>query len=135
MKSRHQNFLLPLSYAAILGGCATLIGTSTNLIVSGLVVDQTIVQDLEPLNIFDFIWVGFPMIIIGYLYFMFWGYRLLPERKHPLDDIHGTTRKYLIETQIRKKSKLIGKNVGESELRDLKGLYLVEIQRNEKRFL
>lgn len=128
-----SKFLIPLSYAAILGGCATLIGTSTNLIVSGLVVDQTIVQDLEPLNIFDFIWVGLPMIIIGYLYFMFWGYRLLPERKQPLDDMQGTNRKYLIETQIRKKSKLIGKNVGESELRDLKGLYLVEIQRNEKK--
>lgn len=128
-----SKFLIPLSYAAILGGCATLIGTSTNLIVNGLVVDQDIVQNLEPLNIFDFVWVGVPMIIIGYLYFMFWGYRLLPERKHPLDDIEGTNRNYLIETQIRKKSRLIGKNIGESGLRDLKGLYLVEIQRNEKK--
>lgn len=128
-----SKFLIPLSYAAILGGCATLIGTSTNLIVNGLVVDQDIVQNLEPLNIFDFVWVGVPMIIIGYLYFMFWGYRLLPERKHPLDDIQGTNRNYLIETQIRKKSRLIGKNIGESGLRDLKGLYLVEIQRNEKK--
>jgi len=128
-----SKFLIPLSYAAILGGCATLIGTSTNLIVSGLVVDQTIVKDLAPLNIFDFIWVGFPMIFIGYLYFMFWGYKLLPERKHSLDDTQETNRSYLIETQIRRKSKLIGKNVGESELRDLKGLYLVEIQRNEKK--
>lgn len=128
-----SKFLIPLSYAAILGGCATLIGTSTNLIINGLVVDQDIVQNLEPLNIFDFVWVGVPMIIIGYLYFMFWGYRLLPERKHPLDDIEGTNRNYLIETQIRKKSRLIGKNIGESGLRDLKGLYLVEIQRNEKK--
>lgn len=128
-----SKFLIPLSYAAILGGCATLIGTSTNLIINGLVVDQDIVQNLEPLNIFDFVWVGVPMIIIGYLYFMFWGYRLLPERKHPLDDIQGTNRNYLIETQIRKKSRLIGKNIGESGLRDLKGLYLVEIQRNEKK--
>lgn len=134
---RHEispsKFLIPLSYAAILGGCATLIGTSTNLIVSGLVVDQTIVEDLEPLNIFDFVWVGVPMIIIGYLYFMFWGFKLLPERKRSNNDTQEINRSFVVETQIRKNSKLVGKNVGESGLRDLKGLYLVEIQRNEKK--
>ena len=68
-----SKFMMPLSYAAILGGCATLIGTSTNLIVNGLVVDQNIIPGLEPLKIFDFVAVGLPMIIIGWLYIIFFG--------------------------------------------------------------
>ena len=66
-----SKFLMPLSYAAILGGCATLIGTSTNLIVNGMVIDQTIIHGLESLNIFDFAYVGVPMIIIGFFYLLF----------------------------------------------------------------
>ena len=62
-----SKFLIPLSYAAILGGSATLIGTSTNLIVNSMVINQTILPDLEKLNMFDFAWVGIPMIIIGAL--------------------------------------------------------------------
>lgn len=62
-----SKLLIPLSYAAILGGCATLIGTSTNLVVNSLVVDQKIIPGLKPLNIFDFSLVGVPMIIVGIL--------------------------------------------------------------------
>ena len=63
-----SKLLIPLSYAAILGGCITLIGTSTNLIVNGLVLEQEIIPGLPSLNMFDFFWVGFPMLIIGFLY-------------------------------------------------------------------
>ncbi|MBN2812794.1 MAG: hypothetical protein JXQ80_01890, partial [Bacteroidales bacterium] len=70
-----SKFLIPLSYASILGGSATLIGTSTNLIVSSMVIDQTIIPDLEPLSMFDYAWVGLPMILVGTLYLVLVGNR------------------------------------------------------------
>ena len=124
-----SKLLIPLSYAAILGGCATLIGTSTNLIVNGLVTDQFIIPELEPLEIFDFATVGIPMIVIGFLYMFFIGDRLLPTKKDVLEDIVTTPREYMVEVQIREGSEMIGKTVGEAGLRNLKGLFLVEIIR------
>lgn len=128
-----SKLMMPLSYAAILGGCATLIGTSTNLIVNGLVVDQEILPDLRSLRIFDFVYVGIPMIIIGFLYLFFWGEKLLPSREKLDEDSPENNRTYLIETQVRKNSDLIGKTIEESGLRNMKGLYLVEIQRDNRK--
>lgn len=124
-----SKFLMPLSYAAILGGCATLIGTSTNLIVNGMVVDQTIIPGLESLNIFDFAYVGVPMIFIGFIYLLFFGEKLLPEKDDVLNEFSKNTREYLVEAEIRKDSQLIGKTIEEAGLRNLKGLFLVEIIR------
>ncbi len=124
-----SKFLMPLSYAAILGGCATLIGTSTNLIVNGMVVDQTIIPGLESLNIFDFAFVGVPMIFIGFLYLLFFGEKLLPAKEDIIDEFTQNTREYLVEAEIRKTSQLIGKTIEEAGLRNLKGLFLVEIIR------
>ncbi|MDA3953341.1 MAG: SLC13 family permease [Bacteroidales bacterium] len=124
-----SKFLMPLSYAAILGGCATLIGTSTNLIVNGLVVDQTIIPGLKSLNIFDFAFVGVPMIIIGFFYLLFFGEKLLPAKEDILDEFTQNTREYLVEAEIRRDSQLIGKTIEEAGLRNLKGLFLVEIIR------
>ncbi len=128
-----SRLLMPLSYAAILGGCATLIGTSTNLIVNGLVVDQEILPDLRSLRIFDFVYVGIPMILIGFLYLFFWGEKLLPSKEKLDEDSPENNRTYLIETQVRKNSDLIGKTIEESGLRNMKGLYLVEIQRDNRK--
>ncbi|WP_245625912.1 SLC13 family permease [Marinifilum fragile] len=66
-----SKLLIPLSYAAILGGCITLIGTSTNLIVNGMVKDQTIVTGLESLSMFSFAYVGLPMMFIGAIYLLY----------------------------------------------------------------
>jgi di/tricarboxylate transporter len=124
-----SKLLIPLSYAAILGGCATLIGTSTNLIVNGLVTDQYIIPGLKPLEIFDFAAVGVPMIVIGFLYMLFLGGRLLPAKKDVLENVEATPREYMVEVQIREGSDMIGKTVDEAGLRNLKGLFLVEIIR------
>ena len=127
-----SKLLLPLSYAAILGGCVTLIGTSTNLIVNGMVIDQAIFPDMEPLGMFDFFWVGFPMLIIGFLYLFFFADKLLPNRKALSKSIIGAERKYLVEAVIRKKSKLIGKTIYESGLGCEHGLFLAEVVRGNK---
>lgn len=129
-KSHVSKLLIPLSYAAILGGCITLIGTSTNLIVSGLVVDQKIVPGLAPLNMFDFFWVGFPMLIIGFLYVFFFGNKLLPDNEDVIDSFVSHQREYIVETVIKKGSPLHGKTIKQANLRNLKGLYLSRIYRN-----
>ncbi len=125
-----SKLMIPLSYAAILGGCATLIGTSTNLIVNGLVVEQQGVEGLKELALFDFFWVGGPMIIVGILFMLLIGKHLLPNRKDVITDFSRKRREYLVEVQIRPGSQLIGKTIEEAELRNLKGLFLVEIHRN-----
>ncbi|MCB0807153.1 MAG: SLC13 family permease, partial [Bacteroidales bacterium] len=128
-----SKLLIPLSYAAILGGCATLIGTSTNLIVNGLVTDEQIVPGLEPLELFDFTLVGLPMIIVGSVYLIFFGNRLLPAKKDVIDDFSSKAREYLVEAELRSNSKIIGKTLEEAGLRSLKGLYVVEISRGVHR--
>jgi di/tricarboxylate transporter len=129
-----SKLLIPLSYAAILGGCATLIGTSTNLIVNGLVTDQLIVPDLKPLGIFDFTIVGLPMIILGSIYLILFSNKLLPSKVDAMAEFSSQPREYLVEAQVRTNSKIIGKTVEGAGLRNLKGLFLVEISRGDQRF-
>ncbi len=126
-----SKLLIPLSYAAIIGGCATLIGTSTNLIVNGLVAEQHIIPDMPTLALFDFAWVGVPMIIVGALYMVFFGTRILPSKQAAIEHFTSGQREYLVHAFIRNDSNLIGKTILEAGLRDLKGLYLAEIIRGE----
>ena len=123
-----SKLLIPLSYAAILGGCVTLIGTSTNLVVNGMAVEA----GLEPLSIFDFTAVGLPMMIIGIGFLILFGNRLLPDYQKKLDEIVKEDREYFVETQVKEGSDIIGKSIEQANLRNLKGLYLVEIIRNEQ---
>lgn len=125
--------LLPLSYATMLGGTITLIGTSTNLVVNGLAQEAAKTNPGIPsLGLFDFTPVGLPIAIVGILYLYFIGTKLLPARKNPLDDIKEKTREYIVETVVPGGSKYIGKSIDEASLRNLRGLYIVEIIRNNK---
>lgn len=124
-----SKLLIPLSYAAILGGCITLIGTSTNLIVNGMVKDQTIVTGLESLSMFSFAYVGVPMMFIGAAYLLFVSKKLLPDKEDILGDFSENTRKYIVEAHVKPNSDLIGKSIEEADLRNLKGLYLFQINR------
>jgi di/tricarboxylate transporter len=121
-----SKLLIPLSYAAILGGCMTLVGTSTNLVVNGMAVDA----GFDSLNIFDFAWVGFPMIIVGGLYLTFFADKILPSHKDAMDELKEGWREYFVETVIKADSPLIGKTVLEAGLRSLSGNFLVEIVRS-----
>ncbi|MBE0654301.1 MAG: SLC13 family permease, partial [Bacteroidales bacterium] len=130
-----SRFLMPLSFAAILGGCATLIGTSTNLIVNGLVEDQTILPGLKPLKIFDFTSVGLPMMVLGFLYFWIFGKRLLPDRGIEVTASGGASREYIIETKVRMGSHLVGKSLKEAGFVIDKSFNLLEIIRDEIKIL
>ena len=120
-----SKLLIPLSYAAILGGCMTLVGTSTNLVVNGMAVEA----GFESLDIFDFVWVGFPMVLIGGFYLTLFSDKILPSHKDAMDEFKEGWREYFVETEIAASSPLIGKTVLEAGLRSLSGNFLVEIVR------
>ena len=128
-----SKLLIPLSFAAILGGCVTLIGTSTNLIVSGMVKDQNIIPGLEPMGLFDFAIAGLPMLVLGTLFLVLFSNRLLPNREDAMTNFSDQSREYLIEAEIRPRSEIIGKTVEQANLRNLPGLFLVEITRGDER--
>ena len=119
-----SKLLIPLSYAAILGGCATLIGTSTNLIVNGLATEA----GFDSLNIFDFTWVGVPMAVFGIGYLALTR-NLLPNRKDRVEGFITRSREYLVEVSVKEQSSLVGKTVENAGLRNLDNVFLVEIVR------
>lgn len=123
-----SKFLIPLSYAAIFGGLCTLIGTSTNLVVHGLLLDH----GLEGFSFFEIGKVGLPVAIIGILYFSIGGHRLLPKRKDIMTQFGEHTREFVVEMKVDPEYPNIGRSIEEANLRHLKGLYLFQIIRDEK---
>ncbi|UFS62274.1 SLC13 family permease [Sulfurimonas sp. HSL-3221] len=117
--------MIPLSYAAIFGGTMTLIGTSTNLIVNGFVVDA----GLTPLSLFDFIYVGLPLAVAGGLFLSLFGSKLLPTYA-----TKGRTQeeRYFLEARVGSDSPLAGKTIQENGLRSMEQLFLAEVMRGER---
>ena len=129
-----SRLLLPLSYLSILGGTCTLIGTSTNLVVNGLMTDAYTADpekwaQLEPMTMFEIGRAGVPYAIIGVLYLYFVGRKLIPERKDFLMNLGDTAREYLANMRVDTGCPLVGQNVEAAGLRHLDGLFLVEIIR------
>jgi len=122
-----SRLLLPLSYAAILGGTCTLIGTSTNLVVDGMMQKQ----GMAGFHIFDLAWIGLPLLVAGSLFLVFFAHRLLPERKGFVEQLDHA-REYHVEMRIPAGSPLQNKTIQEAGLRHLKYGYLTDIQRGER---
>ncbi len=125
LKIPSSKLLIPLSYAAILGGTCTLIGTSTNLVVNGLVVDA----GLPPLSMFEIAKIGVPSAILGFLFLLIAGPRLLPDRSSA-KSAFANPREYTLELIIPSGSVLTGKTIEQAGLRNLPGCYLVDIERS-----
>ena len=117
--------LMPMSFSSILGGASTLIGTSTNLIIAGLIVSA----GLSPLNIFAPTLVAVPAAIIGMFFLMTFGNRLLPAGTHEGDEY--AKRRYKAEFLVTEDSPLIGKTLQETGLFEAPGYQLVEYDRND----
>ncbi|WP_432462960.1 SLC13 family permease [Agarivorans sp. QJM3NY_33] len=118
-----SKLLLPLSYAAILGGTLTLIGTSTNLIVNSLLLEST----GQELGFFDFSLIGLAAVVCCGLTLAFFS-RYLPDHQREVDSYQS----YFIDAKIQQDSGLIGKSVEDNGLRHLESLFLVEIVRQGK---
>jgi di/tricarboxylate transporter len=123
-----SRFMMPLSYAAILGGTLTLIGTSTNLVLSGLWESG----GGERIGLFEIAWVGLPVALVGICYIALAGRDLLPERK-PVIDRDGTdARSYTVEMEVDPLGPLVGQTIEAAGLRGLPGLFLAEIVRGDR---
>ncbi|MGJ9458647.1 SLC13 family permease [Oceanobacillus sp. CF4.6] len=124
-----SKFLIPLSYATILGGTITVIGTSTNLVVHGMLVDY----GYEGFSLFELAIVGIPITIVGLLYIFTIGYKLLPEHKGFQQQVKEDSREYIAELVVEATFPYINQSVKQAGLRELKGLYLIEIIRGKER--
>jgi len=127
MKTPASKFLIPLSYASIFGGCCTLIGTSTNILVSGVLETH----NMEPLGMFELSSIGGPLLIVGILFLVTFGKKLLPVRETLMSILSDEERKeYIIEAFVNRGSQLIGVSLKESGLLKTSGMRVLEIVRN-----
>ena len=129
LKQSASKLLIPLSYAAIMGGTLTLIGTSTNLLVDGVARSQ----GLEPFTIFEVTPLGLVVVAWGMIYLAFIGRHLLPDRASMATLLGGnrTKMKFFTEVAIPEDSALIGQNVTEVELFTRDGVRLIDVLRGD----
>jgi di/tricarboxylate transporter len=122
-----SRLLMPLSYAAILGGTCSLIGTSTNLVVAGLVLAH---PTLDPLSMFDVTWVGLPAALVCGFVLWWLGPRLLPNRASGGPSL-ADPREYTLELLLPEGSAMADRTVDEAGLRNLPGGFLIQIERGD----
>ena len=123
-----SKLMIPLSYAAIMGGMITVIGTSTNLVLNGFLRanNETL------LTLTDFLVPGLIVSVAGILFLTFFSWKILPGHKEVMDQVQGDLREYLVETEVVKDSSIADKSVSAAGLRNLDGIFLVEICRNDE---
>mgnify|MGYP001034324228 CR=1 FL=1 len=124
-----SKFLIPLSYITILGGTITMIGTSTILVVHGLLLGA----GLEGFSFFTLTVVGVPITIAGIIYLLTIGYKLLPEHLGAKEQISQETKEFLAEAVIEKNFEYEGQTVTALGSTVFDGIYIIEIIRNESR--
>lgn len=125
LKLAPSKLLLPLSYISILGGTCTLIGTSTNLVVNGLLQSQAGMS----LGMFELTWIGLPLLIIGGGFILLFANLLLPQRDGTEAQLEQV-REYSVEVLVLANGPLAGKNISDAGLRHLQFGYLADIERN-----
>ncbi|HCK70364.1 MAG TPA: SLC13 family permease [Planctomycetaceae bacterium] len=144
-----SRLLIPISYLAMLGGVCTLIGTSTTLVVNGELTrihqqqldaaaiapratspetNDSIAQ-VEPMSLFELGQIGSICAIIGVVYIIFIAPRLLPDRHEPGESLGKQRREYMVEMKVEQTCPYVGQTVQQAGLRNLPGLFLVEINR------
>jgi len=151
-----SRLLMPVSYLTILGGVCTLIGTSTTLVVNDQLVTaheertlefkeqeskpasdpeqlkqlERFANDVRPMKLFELGAVGLPCALVGVVFLLLIGPRLLPNRTDMIEQLGEQRREYLAEMLVTPDCQLIGKTVEQAGLRHLPGLFLIEIDRD-----
>jgi di/tricarboxylate transporter len=123
-----SRLLLPMNHVVILAGTCTLMGTSTNLIVNSLLTST--VPDAG-LGLFDLVWVGVPITLIGIVYVLIFSRRLLPERQGPVAQLQNA-REYSVEARVLPGGALVGRTIAEVGLRNMRFAFVLEIQRGDR---
>jgi di/tricarboxylate transporter len=118
---------MPMAFAATFGGVCTLVGTSTNLIVHGLMLDA----GYHGFAMFDLAWVGLPCAIAATSFMVVCSERLLPDRR-PAITRHDDPRQYTVEMMVLADGPLVGLSIEQAGLRHLPGLFLMEIERGSE---
>ena len=126
-----SRLLLPISYAAILGGTLTVIGTSTNLVISGLLEES----GGDPLGIFEITPLGAVVAFVGLTVLITLASVLIPDRVSPDTLLTDEIREFSVQMEVTAEGKLDGVSVSDAGLRDLQGVYLAEIQRADGRVI
>ncbi len=121
-----SRLFMPLSHASIFGGMCTLIGTSTNLVIDGMVQSAGAAPGIA---MFDLAWVGLPAAILGLTYILLASSRLLPDHR-PALNIDQDPRRYTAEVIVEPGGPMVGRSIEQAGLRHLPGLFLAEIERD-----
>jgi len=122
-----SRYLMPISFATMLGGMVTLVGTSTNLVVSGLMVNA----GHQGFGIFEFSWIGFPVAILGLIFLVLATPVLLPDRRGIRHQFEDELREFTVEMDVEPGGAADGRTVAAVGLRHLEGVFLAWIRRGE----
>ncbi len=120
-----SRYLMPLSFAAILGGMVTVIGTSTTIVVSGLLEES----GRAAIGMFEISRAGLPVAVLGILLLIVLAPRLLPERRGARRGFEEEVREFTVQMVVRDGGPLDGASVDQGGLRRLQGVFLVEVVR------
>lgn len=126
-----SRLFLPLSYAAIIGGVTTLIGTSTNVVVAGLIQQHNRLSagpTVTPFEMFTLTPIGVPVAIVGVIYMLAFGRTLLPKRV-PAFEGGDERRHYTVAMRVEPAAPVVGRGLEAAGLRNLTGLFLAHIER------
>jgi len=133
-----SKLLIPLSYFSILRGMMTLVGTSTNLVVDGLVrqaateVEPRFRASMQPFSLLEITPLGIACTLVGTLFLIWASKRFLPDRKDLIEQLSENVREYLVDIRVDPSCRLIGQNVEDAGLRRLPGLFLIDINRADQ---
>ena len=127
-----KKLYLPLSYASILGGTCTLIGTATNLVINGMINEKIErgtdgLPHMEPVGMFDLAWIGVPATIIGIAFIMLTGKWLLPKKQIILPEgVDKPERRFFrVELAVEEGGPIVGKTIEDAGLLDSEGFEII----------
>jgi len=132
-----SRLFMPLSFAAMLGGVCTLIGTSTNLVVNELIIETADMvgaataasSGLEQFGMFTLAWIGLPIVLVGLAYMLVFGRSMLPSREAPTE-FAKESRECSLWMRVRDKGAMADRTIEDAGLRHLSGLFLSTVDRD-----
>ncbi|MGE5603635.1 MAG: SLC13 family permease [Nitrososphaerales archaeon] len=127
-----SRFLMPLAFGSILASSVTLVATSTNIVVSGMLVQH----QMPPIGVFELTPVGLPIALAGLVYMLTLGRRLMPER-HEVEALTDEfqLRPYITEIRLLSSSPLAGKTLAQSAFAQTLGVTALAVLRDGARLL